>query len=281
MTWADAAGYTAKNFKYIVALVALVLAVLAYSDIVKRVSNTDATVSRLEQGFNVKLDHNTGKVEMLGQKLDSTNTYIASTSYLTDPSFLPRLFSSNAREQKRQYDSVMALIPTVVSKEFAKTKEKPHEIGVTNVVIDSVQVEVKVGNSVKFARGSLTFVADSNLYRLSLYKDVIEITDIRGEVHEDGFLLSAVTARSKLTGQTYDVTASVNFLNWEKSPWDWTPSAYLFGGPTWKYDGGHAVDVTGGVEWIRFTKGSWQWTALRGEITPLGIGVRTGLTYKF
>jgi hypothetical protein len=281
MSWAFVQTFVTNNFKYVVFMVALVLLVLAYDDIRDKVTTTQSTVEHLEQGFDVKLNRTANKVEMLGQRLDSNGTYIASTRYLTDPGFFSRLISANAREQKRMYDSVLALIPEAVRLEFNRTSEKPREIGVTNVVIDSVLIEVKVGNSVKFARGSLLYVADSNLYKLSLYRDVIEITDIRGEVHDDGFLLSTVTAKSKLTGESFDVVASHNFLNWEKSAWDLRPSAFLFAGPMWKYDGGRAPDVIGGIEWIRYKMGSWEWIALHGEVTPVGVALRTGITYKF
>ena len=281
MTLTDVTKYIATNTKYVLGIAVIVFGVLAYSNLAGRFSNAEAMVRDLKNGFNVQMNDNAKRVEMLGQQLGDTKTYIASTKYLTDPNFFVRLFSSDARTQKHMYDSVMALIPDVVRKEFDRVKEKPKEIGVTNVVIDSVLIEVKVGNSVKFARGSLTYKPDSNAYALHLYKDVIEITDVRGEVHEDGFLLQTVTARSKLTGQVFDVTTSRNFVNWEKSPWDWAPSAFLFGGPTWKYNGGRTIDITAGVDWVKLTKGSWQWTALRGEITPQGLGVRTGINYKF
>jgi hypothetical protein len=281
MNWAFVQSFVVNNFKYVALIAVFVIVLLAIDDIRGKVTNTASMIDRLEQGYEVSMNKTAHKVEMLGQKIQNTDDYIASTKYLTDPGFFSRLLSQNAREQKRMYDSVLALIPAAVRQEFDRTGEKPHEIGVTNVVIDSVLIEVKVGNSVKFARGSLMFVPDSNMYRLSLYKDVIEITDVRGEMHEDGFLLSTVTARSKLTGQTFDVTSSRNFLNWEKPAWDWRPSAFLFAGPMWKYDGGRAPDLIAGVEWIRYKMGSWEWVGLHGEITPVGVALRTGITYKF
>lgn len=281
MNWNTIQEFITKNTKYVVGVATIVFAVLAYSNVVTKLSEADATMQRMREGFNVQLNENAKKMEMMGQQLGDTKTYIASTRYLTDPGFFTRLFSSDARTQKHMYDSVMALIPDVVRKEFDRVKEKPKEIGVTNVVIDSVLIEVKVGNSVKFARGSLTYKPDSNAYALHLYKDVIEITDVRGEVHEDGFLLQTVTAKSKLTGQEFDVTTSRNFVNWEKSPWDWRPSAFLYLGPSWHYDGGRAPDVTAGIEWIKLKGSSWEWTVLRGEITPVGMTLRTGFNYKF
>ena len=281
MNWSTVQTFITNNTKYVVGIATIVFAVMAYSNVVTKFSEADATVRRMQEGFNVQLNENAKKVELLGQQLGDTKTYIASTKYLTDPNFFVKLFSSDARTQKRMYDSVMALIPDVVRKEFDRVKEKPKEIGVTNVVIDSVLIEVKVGNSVRFARGSLTYKPDSNAYALHLYKDVIEITDVRGDVHEDGFLLQTVTARSKLTGQVFDVTTSRNFVNWEKSPWDWRPAAFLFVGPSWHYDGGRAPDLTAGIEWIKLKGSSWEWTVFRGEITPIGMTLRTGLIYKF
>lgn len=281
MTFKSFIEFVQKNTMYVMGIVLVVFAVMGYNTLVTKVSNAESTVERMRDGFNVQFNQNAQRVELLGQRLGNTETYIAGTRYLTDPGFFSRLFSSNAREQKRLYDSILTVIPQAVREEFAKNHDKPTEIGVTNVVIDSVLVEVKVGNSVKFARGSLLFVPDSNLYRLTLYKDIIEITDVRGVLQSDGFLMTAVTARSKLTGQPLEVTSMRNFINWETSHWDLRPEAFLLLGPTWKYDGTRAPDVQAGMQWIKYKSGDWEWTALRGDITPVGVSLRTGLTYKF
>lgn len=291
-TWTMVYDFVTKHFRFVVSVCAftavLLICVAGYEAVVDVIPSLKGDIAHtvamtVTNGIDAKFDAVTGKIDVQGAKLDSVGTAISGVKYLNDPGFMSRLFSGSAREQHAAYDSILALIPQSVRDEFAKQGQKPAEVGVTNIVIDSVLIKVKVGNSVKFARGSLTFNADSNSYTLDLYKDVIELVDVRGEPQENGLLISTVTAKSLLTGQTFQVQSNRNIISWPTPPVaDWHPYVFGYVGPQWRFTDGKLVP-TGelGVQWITLNLNQWQWHVLKGSITPQGFNAMTGLSYKF
>lgn len=235
----------------------------------------------VQQGINVHYNEVAKKIELQGQKLDSMGTALAATHYLMDPNFFNKLFSQAARDQAKFRDSILNLIPLSVSNEFRKAGLNVAEVGTTILVVDSVLIEVKVGNSVKFTRGYLTYNPQGNKYTLGLYKDSIEIVEVRSKPQDDGRLLSTVTARSKLTGQQFQATSDRYLLDWEQSPWDYHP--YIVGGTgiTLPYDqtGFKGYGYFGG-DWLKYTGREINWNAIQLRATPEGLHVTTGLSYK-
>ena len=292
LTWQAVYDFVTKHFRFVVAVCSftavLLICIAGYEAVVDVIPSIKGDIAHtvamtVNNGIDAKFDAVTGKIDVQGAKLDSMGTAISGVSYLKDPGFISRLFSGSAREQHQAYDSILALIPQSVSNEFAKQGQKPAEVGVTNIVIDSVLIKVKVGNSVKFARGSLTYSADSNAYTLDLYKDTIELIDVRGEPQDNGLLISTVMAKSLLTGQIFQVQSNRNIINWPTpSLADWHPYVFGYIGPQWRFTDGKLVPSGElGVRWITLNLSQWQWQVLQGSITPQGLNAMTGLSYKF
>lgn len=234
----------------------------------------------VKQGMDIQYNSLLNKIEMQGHMIDSVNA-VSSTRYLESSNWLTNLFSNERRAMDRMRDSILASIPKAVSAEFKKNKKDVVEVGITDVVIDSLVIEVKIGNSVKFVRGALTYDKENQSYRLELYKDIIEITEARGEIQDDGMLLSTVSAKSKLTGQQFPAMSTKYMVDWP-SRWDWNVYGVAYAGPTLPWNNG-GIGVTGGLglDWISYGGPRYNWNILQLRANPNGLAITTQMRYKF
>lgn len=234
----------------------------------------------VQNGLDVHYNEFAQKIEIQGKKLDTLGTILANTHYVVSPGLLEQLFSKQAREQKQYRDSLLALIPAVVSEEFKKAGVTPGELGTTTVVVDSVYIEVQVGNSAKFSRGYLKYVPESNKYVLNLYPDSIDIVEVRSKPQEDGTLLSTVTARSRLTGTQYKAESNRYFLDWEDPKWNFHP--YVTGGTgvLLPYDSGLRGSGFVGADWIQYNGRSLNWNVFQFQARPDGLHIETKVSYQ-
>lgn len=271
------------NLKYIIGSI-LVLALVGFT--YYHAANTIPTwlehkiAQSVQNGIDVRYNEFAQKIEVQGKKLDTLGTVLANTHYVISPGLLEQLFSKQAREQKQYRDSLLTLIPQVVSGEFKKAGVTPGELGTTTVVVDSVYIEVQVGNSAKFSRGYLKYVPEGNKYVLNLYPDSIDIVEVRSKPQEDGTLLSSVTARSRLTGTQYKAESNRYFLDWEDPKWNFHP--YVTGGigVMLPYDNGLRGSGFIGADWIQYKDHYWKWDVFQFQARPDGLHIETKLSYK-
>jgi len=274
-----------KYKNYIFAIIVIIGLIFAYNFVKNELSTViqNGMVNAVQNNLSVQYNDLAKKLEVQGQRLDSNGTYLAQVQYLSDPGFFTKLFSKEAREQAKFRDKILSSIPDVVKESFKKYDQKPAEVGVTQVLLDSAYFEVRVGNSVKFARGALTYRVGPDTipyYSLELYADTLEIQDVRSTPQEDGTLLSIVTAKSKLTGKQYNATSNRYILEWGQSPWDLRPTVGIESGAKFKYEGGVVPDIEGNVSWIKYDNDKWIWNVLKGIATPDGLSVRTSVQYR-
>jgi hypothetical protein len=235
----------------------------------------------VQAGLDVEYNAISNKLEVNGHKLDSLGTIIAGTHYLDDPNFLQTLFSNQAKHDKKFRDSILSLIPAVVSNEFKKYGASLTEVGQTLVITDTVLVRVKVGNSIKFVKGSLTYIPDSNLYELYLKADTIEITDVRSNVKENGQLLTSITAKSRLTGTQLTAFSDRYFIDWGTTRWDFSPFLVAGVGGRTSYDNlKPLLSLSGGLDWVQYNGDMVKWTALKLRANHDGLSLETEFKYR-
>lgn len=240
-------------------------------------------VSAVQHNLDIKYNQLADKIEVQGKKLDSNGTYLSNVKYLTDPGFFTKLFSKDARDAAKFRKELLSTIPTTVQEAFTQYKTKPAEIGVTQVVLDSAYFEVKVGNSIKFVRGALTYHMGTDsvpYYSLALFSDTLEIQEVRSKPQPDGTLVSIVTAKSKLTGHQYQVTSNRYILDWDEPAWNFRPELQLLGGPKFQYNGTTVPYIEGRLNWLQYHKDPWTWDVLQGAVTPDGVTTTTSIRYR-
>ena len=272
-----------SNVKYVVVLALLcVVSYFVYYQVVNTVPTwlEHKITQSVQNGIDIRYNEFAQKIEVQGKKLDTLGSVLANTHYVVSPGMLEQLFSKQAREQKQYRDSLLALIPKVVATEFKNAGVRPGELGVTTVVVDSVYIEVQVGNSAKFTRGYLKYVPEGNKYVLNLYPDSIDIVEVRSKPQEDGTLLSTVTARSRLTGAQYKAESNRYFLDWEDPKWDFHP--YITGGVgiMLPYDNGLRGSGFAGLDWIQYKDHYWDWRVAQFQARPDGLHIETKIAYK-